>query len=102
MLKIKFMSNLRTIVNKKTIELDLDSEKNIEEILEYIGKAINSKFEIIKKEKDHMVLKLYINIMGQESYITMRVKFLYNNEFIPTDMEIKDGELQILPLLGGG
>ncbi|WP_165974151.1 hypothetical protein [Marinitoga lauensis] len=49
-----------------------------------------------------MVLKLFIEIMGQKSFITMRVKFLHNNEFINIDKKIKDGELQILPLLGGG
>ncbi|MBM7560345.1 hypothetical protein [Marinitoga litoralis] len=102
MLNVKFMSNLRTIVDKKSIKLELDEEKSIEEILEFIGKEINSKFEIIKREKDHMVLKLFIDIMGQKSSITMRVKFLHNNEFINIDKKIKDGELQILPLLGGG
>ncbi|WGS64337.1 MoaD/ThiS family protein [Marinitoga aeolica] len=102
MLKIKFMSNLRTIVDKKSIELKIEKEKSIEDLLNFIGKKIDSKFEIIKKEKDHMVLKLYIDLMGQKSYITMRVKFIHNNEFITTDKKIKDGELQILPLLGGG
>lgn len=102
MLKIKFMSNLRTIVDRKSIKLEIENGKDIEELLNIIGKELNSKFEIIKKEKDHMILKLYIDIMGQKSYITMRVKFIHNNEFITTDKKIKDGELQILPLLGGG
>ncbi|SHE65694.1 hypothetical protein SAMN02745164_00878 [Marinitoga hydrogenitolerans DSM 16785] len=102
MLKIKFMSNLRSIVDKKTIELKLEEEKNIEDILTEIGNAIKSRFEVIKKEQDHMVVKLFINIMGQPSYITMRIKFIYNNEFISIDKKIQDGELQILPLLGGG
>ncbi|KLO22263.1 MULTISPECIES: MoaD/ThiS family protein [unclassified Marinitoga] len=102
MLKIKFMSNLRAILDKKSINLDIEQEKELAELLKIIGNKIKSKFEIIKKEKDHMVLKLYVNLNGQESYITMRVKFLYNNEFISMDKKIKDGELQILPLLGGG
>ncbi|KAF2957085.1 hypothetical protein [Marinitoga sp. 38H-ov] len=102
MLNVKFMSNLKTITDKKSIKLDIAEERSIEEILDLIGKEINSNFEIVKKEKDHMILKLFIDIMGQKSYITMRVKFLHNNEFINSDKKIKDGVLQILPLLGGG
>lgn len=102
MLNVKFMSNLRTIVDRKFIKIDIDEEKNLEDLLDFIGEKINFKFEIVKKEKDHMVLNLYIDIMGQKSYITMRVKFIHNSEFITTNEKIKDGELQILPLLGGG
>ncbi|WP_165974152.1 hypothetical protein [Marinitoga lauensis] len=51
MLNVKFMSNLRTIIDKKSIKIKLDEEKNIEELLDIIGNEINSKFEIIKKRK---------------------------------------------------
>ncbi|GAB6188960.1 hypothetical protein JCM30566_06990 [Marinitoga arctica] len=102
MLKVKFMSNLRSILGKKSIELYLDKEKNIDEILDEIGKVVNSKFEVLSKEKDYINIKLFIEIMGKMSFITMKVKFLYNNEFISLDKKILDGELQVLPLLGGG